>query len=41
MLLTVINLFILVLAVWIVIEGFVRFFSSYGGYTAEPQVAGS
>ncbi|MBN1225593.1 MAG: carbon starvation protein A [Deltaproteobacteria bacterium] len=41
MLLTVINLFILVLAVWIVIEGFVRFFSSYGSYTGEPEVAGS
>jgi hypothetical protein len=39
MLLTVINLFILVLAVWIVIEGFVRFFSSYGSYTGEPETA--
>jgi len=41
MLLTVINICILVVAVWIVIEGLIKFFSSYGSYTGEPEVAGS
>ena len=41
MLLTVVNLCILVVAVWIVIEGLIKFFSSYGGYTGEPEAAGS
>ena len=41
MLLTVINLCILVVAVWVVIEGLIKFFSSYGTYTGEPEAAGS
>jgi len=41
MLLTVINLCILIVAVWIVIEGAVKFFSTFGKYSGEPEVAGS
>lgn len=37
MLLTVVNLCILVVAVWIVIEGAIKFFSSFGTYSGEPE----
>jgi carbon starvation protein len=39
MLLTVINILILIIAVWIVIEGLIKFFSSYGTTSGEPQPA--
>jgi len=39
MLLTVINLCILIVAVWIVIEGLIKFFGSYGKPTVEPAPA--
>jgi carbon starvation protein len=39
MLLTVINICILILAVWIVIEGLIKFFSSYGTTPGEPEPA--
>jgi len=39
MLLTVINICILILAVWIVIEGLIKFFSSFGKAAAEPEPA--
>jgi len=37
MLLTVINICILVVAVWIAIEGLIKFFSSYGTSSGEPE----
>ena len=37
MLLTVINICILIIAVWIVIEGLIKFFSSYGATSGEPE----
>ena len=37
MLLTVINICILIIAVWIVIEGLIKFFSSYGTISGEPE----
>jgi carbon starvation protein len=37
MLLTVINICILVVAVWIAVEGIIKFFSSYGTSAGEPQ----
>jgi carbon starvation protein len=39
MLLTVINICILIIAVWIVIEGLIKFFSSFGKAAAEPEPA--
>lgn len=39
MLLTVINICILIIAVWIVIEGLIKFFSSYGTISGEPEPA--
>ncbi|MBW2353780.1 MAG: carbon starvation protein A, partial [Deltaproteobacteria bacterium] len=36
MLLTVINLCILIVAIWIVVEGIIKFFSSYGKSAGEP-----
>ena len=39
MLLTVINICILIVAVWIVIEGLIKFFSSFGKAVAEPEPA--
>ncbi len=39
MLLTVINLCVLIIAVWIVIEGLIKFFSSYGKAPIEPEPA--
>ena len=39
MLLTVINLCILIVAVWVVIEGLIKFFGSYGKPTVEPAPA--
>ncbi|MBW1857735.1 MAG: carbon starvation protein A, partial [Deltaproteobacteria bacterium] len=39
MLLTVINICILIVAVWIVIEGLIKFFGSYGKPTVEPEPA--
>ncbi len=39
MLLTVINICILIIAVWIVIEGLIKFFSSYGKAPIEPEPA--
>jgi carbon starvation protein len=39
MLLTVINICILIIAVWIVIEGLIKFFSSYGTISGEPAPA--
>ena len=37
MLLTVINICILIIAVWIVIEGLIKFFNSYGTTSGEPE----
>ena len=37
MLLTVINLCILIIAIWITIEGVIKFFSSYGKSAGEPE----
>jgi len=37
MLLTVINICILIIAVWIVIEGLIKFYSSYGTTSGEPE----
>ena len=37
MLLTVINICILVVAVWIAVEGIIKFFSSYGTSAGEPE----
>lgn len=37
MLLTVINLCILIVAIWITIEGLIKFFSSYGTGAGEPE----
>jgi carbon starvation protein len=39
MLLTVINILILIIAIWIVIEGLIKFFSSYGTTPGEPEPA--
>jgi len=39
MLLTVINICILIIAIWIVIEGLIKFFSSYGTTPGEPAPA--
>jgi len=39
LLLTVVNLCILIVAVWIVIEGLIKFFGSYGKPTVEPEPA--
>ena len=39
MLLTVINILILIIAVWIVIEGLIKFFSAYGTTPGEPEPA--
>jgi len=39
MLLTVVNLCILIVAVWILIEGLIKFFGSYGKPTVEPEPA--
>lgn len=39
MLLTVINICILIVAVWILVEGLIKFFGSYGKPTAEPEPA--
>lgn len=39
MLLSVINICILIIAVWIVIEGLIKFFSSYGTISGEPEPA--
>ena len=39
MLLTVINFCILIIAVWILIEGLIKFFSSYGKAPIEPEPA--
>ena len=37
MLLTVINVLILIIAVWIAVEGLMKFFSSYGTSAGEPE----
>jgi carbon starvation protein len=39
MLLTVINICVLIIAVWILIEGLIKFFSSYGKAPIEPEPA--
>ena len=39
MLLTVVNLCILIVAVWILVEGLIKFFGSYGKPTVEPEPA--
>jgi carbon starvation protein len=39
MLLSIINICILIIAVWIVIEGLIKFFSSYGTTPGEPAPA--
>ncbi|MBW2004599.1 MAG: carbon starvation protein A, partial [Deltaproteobacteria bacterium] len=39
MLLTVVNICILIVAVWILVEGLIKFFGSYGKPTVEPEPA--
>jgi len=39
MLLTVINICIIIVAVWIVIEGVVKFFTPTGSAAVEPEAA--